>query len=262
MARPVVICVALFVALPSFASTKKQPAVSDPRAVAYAAQSVAAMTGLATIRDVTITGNVTWTFGPDPDAGTGTFRAVGTGESRIDLELSSGTRTEIRDASTGAPLGKWTAPKASGQFAFHNCLTDAVWFFPALSSLSQGANPNFIFSYVGQEQHNDVSSLHIRVYQRTPVGLANSPVPKLSGMDFYLDPSSYLPLAIAFNVHTDKDMNTTIPTEIRFADYQSVNGVQIPFHIQRLLNGTVVLDVTVTSAVFNTGLSQTLFSLQ
>jgi hypothetical protein len=250
MARPLVI------------STKKQLAVSDPQAAAYAVQSIAAMTGLAVIRDVTVTGNVTWTLGPDPETGTGTFRAVGTGESRMDLELSSGTRTEIRDASTGTPLGKWIASNASGKFAFHNCLTDAVWFFPVLSSLSQGANPNFVFSYIGQEQHNEVPSLHIRVYQRSPIGLTNSPVPRLSRVDFYLDPNSYLPLAIAFNVHTDKDMHTTIPAEIRFANYQSVNGVQIPFHMQRLLNGTVVLEVTLTSALFNTGLPQNLFSLQ
>jgi hypothetical protein len=262
MARFVAVCVLVSVALTSFASTKKQPPVSDPRAVAFAQQSIAAITGLTTISDVTLTGSATWTAGSDEETGTATFHASGTGESRMDLELSSGTRIEIRDASTGSPLGKWIAPKTSGNFAFHNCWTDAAWFFPALSSLSQTANPNFIFSYVGQEEHDGVPAQHIRVYQTSPVGLTNSPLPRLSRLDFYLDATSYLPIAVAFKAHTDRDMNTNIPTEIRFTDYQLVSGVQVPFHLQRILNGTVLIDATVTNAVFNTGLPPSLFNVQ
>lgn len=58
------------------------------------------------------------------------------------------------------------------------------------------------------------------------------------------------------------DMNTTIPNEIRFAQYKTVNGVQIPFHIQHMLNGLVVLDITVTSATLNTGLLDSQLTLQ
>jgi hypothetical protein len=81
-------------------------------------------------------------------------------------------------------------------------------------------------------------------------------------VDFYLDPVSLLPLAIAFKVHPDKDMNTEIPTEVRFADYRVVNGARVPFHIQRLLNGSLVLDIVVTSATLNSGLPDSTFSLQ
>jgi hypothetical protein len=49
---------------------------------------------------------------------------------------------------------------------------------------------------------------------------------------------------------------------VRFAVYQQVTGIQIPFHVQRLLNGDLVLDVTVVSAVVNSGLSDAVFSLQ
>jgi len=80
------------------------------------------------VSDVTLTGNATWTVG-DPETGTVALRALGSGESRVDLTLSGGTRTEIRDASAGVPQGKWTAQDGtSGMFASHNTLTDAVWF--------------------------------------------------------------------------------------------------------------------------------------
>ena len=81
-------------------------------------------------------------------------------------------------------------------------------------------------------------------------------------MDFYLDAVSFLPLAIGFVSHPDNDMGTNLPTEIEFANYQSINAVRVPFHFQKIFGGGVVLDVVVTSASFNAGLSDTLFTLQ
>ena len=79
-------------------------------------------------------------------------------------------------------------------------------------------------------------------------------------MDFYLDSTTSLPVAVAFKTHADDDMNIDIPIEIRFENYQSVSGVLVPFHIQQV--GSVNLDVVVTSVAINSGLSTTLFSLQ
>jgi hypothetical protein len=79
--------------------------------------------------------------------------------------------------------------------------TEAVWFFLALSSLSQTANPSFTFKYVGQEQHGGVNTQHIRVFQPSKVSLLQH----LNTIDFYLDPASSIPLAIAFQVRPDKD---------------------------------------------------------
>src|ERR1700674_5064057 len=129
----------LVFAFPNFVRAQNQP-VSDPQALAYAAQSIAAITGGNTISDVTLTGTVTW-IGGGTDTGTATLRALGSGESRMDLALTGGTWTEIRDAQTGPALGQWIAPNnASGNFAAQNCWTDAVWFFPALGSLASGPN--------------------------------------------------------------------------------------------------------------------------
>jgi hypothetical protein len=85
---------------------------------------------------------------------------------------------------------------------------------------------------------------------------------RVSTMDFYLDFASLLPLAITFNPHPDNDSNVDIRTEVRFADYRAVNGVLVPFRIQRLVNDGLVLDLTVTNATINAGLLATDFSLQ
>jgi len=80
-------------------------------------------------------------------------------------------------------------------------------------------------------------------------------------MDFYLDAASSLPTALVFNDHPDKDALVNIPVEIDFSDYQQISGMQVPMHIQKLMNGTLLLDITLTGAVFNTGLALTEFSV-
>jgi hypothetical protein len=245
------------VALASFACAQSRSPASSPRAVTLAVQSIAALTHGSAISDVKLTANITWMAGPEPELGTGVLLAKGTLESRIDLALSSGgKRTQIRNSING-PAGKWVNPDGkSGKYAFHNCWTDAVWFFPALSSLANVADSHFVFSYVGEETWNGLSAEHLRVY-RVQDGFKQ--VQRLSTMDFYLDPASSLPLGVAFKTHPDDDMNAEISAEIRFADYQPVSGLEVPFHIQRAQNGAVFLDATVTGVSPNTGLSDEVF---
>ena len=237
---------------------------SDAFAVSLAQESVAALTGGAPVADVTLKASAISILGSDGETGTATLSAKGLSESRIDLSLSAWMRSDIRNGSTGVPSGQWI--KNGGTpvaYAAHNSWTDAAWFFPALSSLTQAANPNFRFQYVGQEQHSGTSVQHIRVFQIYPQDANNMfQASRMSLMDFYLDSVSLLPVAAAFKVHPDTDMNTDIPVEIRFGNYQTVSGIQIPFHTQRMLNGTVVLDVVVTSEVVNSGLPDSQFNLQ
>jgi hypothetical protein len=244
----------------TLAQTTSQPtATSDAQAVSLAQQSIAGLTGGVSVNDVTLDANVISILGSGNDPGTGTFRSKGASESRVDLNLASGNRSDARNTTNGFPSGAWaTNGKPVVAYAQHNCWIDASWFFPALSSLAQTGN-NFIFRYIGQEQHRGVSTQHIQVSQ----SLASFQLAQqLSTMDFYLDAETLLPLAMTFNSHADQDMNVNIPSEILFASYQNINGVRVPFHVQKLLNGSLVLDVTVTSVAFNTGLLDSSFILQ
>lgn len=252
--------VPLLLLLVSVASAQNPPQ-SDPQAVSLATKAMTALMNGVALSDVTLNASVTSTVGSDYDTGNATFYVKGTSESRVDSNLNtSGTRSDVRNVVTGTPGGAWeTNGGKPTPFAPHNCWTDAAWFFPALTSLSQTANPNFVFSYVAREQHGGVDTQHIRVYQWSPQG---APSAALSTMDFYLDPVSSLPIAIGFESHPDNNMGTNLPTEIDFANYQSVNGFQVPFHFQKIFGGGVVLDVIVTSASVNTGLPDSLFTLQ
>jgi hypothetical protein len=255
-------CVFLF----SFSIHAQQTAttvVQNPTAVALATNSLAVLTGSAQISDVTLTGTATRTAGSDIESGNVTLKVLGTSDSRIDLVVSSGTRSEIRTAPSGVPQGLWLAPGGSfNSMAMDNCFTDAAWFFPALTVLSQTSNPNLSISYVGQETKNGISVQHLQFAFNSGVQVPGfgDPLATLSSTDVYLDLSSLLPVAFAFNTHPDNDALVNIPVEVDFSNYRTVNGVQIPFHIQKYLNGSLFLDMTIQSATLNSGLTVSAFS--
>jgi hypothetical protein len=253
----VVVVALLFAALCAVAQNAP---MSDLQAVTLAQQSMAKLTRANPVVDVTLNANIISSNGIDSNSGTGTLYAKGTAEGRLDVTVNNVTRSDVRNSTGASPAGAWKRKTpAFTTYPQHNCWTDAAWFFPALSALSQTANPRFIFKYVAQEQYNGANAQHIQIFQYDP----NVPfVAPLSAMDFYLDASSFIPLGIRFNIHADNDMNINIPSEVRFAMYQQVTGIQVPFHIQRVLNGDLVLDVTVSSAVINSGLIDSIFSLQ
>jgi len=234
---------------------KNQP-LSDPQALAFAAQSMAALTGGTLISDVTLTGSGTWTAGDEGESGPAVLLAAGTGESRMDLSLPSGTKTEIRDASKGIAQGKWIVQSgASGNVASHNCQTDPAWFFPALGSL--GGGTNLVLSYIGQETRNGVTVQHLQSYFYQPGGFES----ELSTMDFYLDSATLLPVAITFNMHPDTDATTNISVDVEYSNYQAFNGILVPMHVQKYLQGTLTIDLTFTNAVFNAGIDISTFSV-
>lgn len=236
---------------------------SDPAAVSLAIKSVAALTGGQPISDATLNATVISILGSDYETGTATLQAKGATESRIDLSLGNETRTDVRNVVSGVQEGAWSlnGSKATA-YSQANCWTDAGWFIPVMGILSQNAVSKTVFTYVGLEQYNGLSAQHIRVFRLGPFMTDIQTAQRLTTVDFYLDPNSYLPLGIVSNSHLDSDVNTNVPTETRFSNYQVVSGIEVPFHIQRLLNGSLMLDITVTSAQFNTGLPDSLFTLQ
>ena len=239
--------------------------VSDPQALSLVAQSVAAMTGKAAITDVTITGNASWIAGSDRRSGSATLMARGTAESRVDLNLSGGTRSEIRNDAAGFPQG--ATIRADGTLipsALHNCWINASWFFPALSFLNATSDRNLIFSYIGAENRAGVNVFHLRVFRylagQSPTQIALTR--RLSAMDIYLDATSLLPRAFLFTRHSEDDALTDIAIAIVFSNYQTVNGVQVPLRVQRLVQNGLAVDLVLTGVTLNSGLPDSLFPVR
>lgn len=232
---------------------------SSPVAVELAKKSLAALIGTTIIHDVTLTGSASTDL--TAETGSITLMALGNGESRIDIALSDGTRSEIRDASTGLFRGKWIAPDStSGKFAAHNCQTDAAWFFPVFSSLSAGRT--VVLSYIGQETRNGTSVQHIRSFHSgESAGEFGPAMQTLSTMDWYLDDSTLLPVATTFYIHPDNNAGNNLLVEVDYSNFQKVEGAVLPMHIQRFQQGNLMLDIQISTVAFNTGLNITMFSV-
>ncbi|HZR28851.1 MAG TPA: hypothetical protein VFA71_08725 [Terriglobales bacterium] len=143
----------------------------------------------------------------------------------------------------------------------HNTFTDTAWFFPALMSLGVASQPGVVAKYIGAETYNGVAVQHVRVWRTANPSLTAiaSLMPRLSTIDFYLNSKTSLPVAAAFNAHSDKDMNTNIPIEVRYSDYRVVSGVQVPFHVQKYLNHNLMMDFQASQASIDSGLDDAQF---
>jgi hypothetical protein len=255
---------AVAVVLSAFSAVAQNPPSSDPFAAALAQKSIAALTGGAPVSDVTLTGSATRIAGSDKKSGTVTLSVKGTEESRIDLALTSGTGTEIRSDTAGYPQGASVLNGATQQpWPTHNCWINASWFFPELSVLAETADPNQIFLYVGLERRNGISVHHLETYRYAP-GKRQATTAfnqAMSTMEIYLDSVSLLPVAFAFNHHPDDDSGTNIAIEIDFSNYQRIQGILVPLRVKQLIWNGLALDVTITSANLNAGLSDSLFAI-
>lgn len=238
---------------------------SDPAATALASQALARLTGGLTINDVTLNGTAVQSVGGRQLTGTAVLKAKGTRESRLDLNFGTVLTTEVRTDVNGIGEGAWAgSDQVLHPVPEHNCWTDASWFFPALGSVSFVNQANAVFSYIGQETHAGVVVQHIRISRAISSNSATTTakLQKLTTVELYLDATSLLPSAVAFVAHPDDDASRDLPVEIHFDNYQLVGGAQIPFHMQKFLNGTLQYDLTITNAILNSGLPDTIFNLQ
>jgi hypothetical protein len=256
----------LFVAaLLSFSPHSQQSPVSTLQGSQSLQKALIALAPNLTLTDVTLSGSVRRIAGSDDESGSAVLKALSSGAARAELSFTSGIRTEIINSSSSlTPGGFWSGfDGVPHPIASHNLLVEPVWFFPAFA-ISHRLSTGYVATDLGTETHDDISVEHISVSQPA-VGKLPSGTPDqqhLSQVDFYFDLNTFLPTALAFNIHPDDNALIDIPVEIHFSDYRSVNGVQIPFHVEKFLNNSLVLDFQAQSTTVNSGISAAEFSIQ
>jgi hypothetical protein len=237
---------------------------SSPQALTLLQQSLAALVGGQSITDITLSGSARRIAGSDDETGTATLKAISGDASRVDLSLPSGRRNETLNSTNTPPTGSWSGPDGvSHPIANHNLLTDSAWFFPAFGIANRLSATGFVATYVGQETHNGLPVQHVSVLQTA--SFTNPPggptFQHLTQVDFFLDSTTFLPAAIAFNIHPDNNALLDLLVEIRFSDYRVVNGAEVPFHVQKFLNNGLLLDFQAQFATLNSGLAASSFQV-
>jgi hypothetical protein len=251
----------LFLLLPGHLLAQAAPVpIRDPNAVALASRALQGLVGRTALTDISLEANATYIAGSDQEMGPATLVALGNQQSRVTLNLTSGQRQEIRSGIAGVWVGADGAPHAMRS---HNNFVDAAWFYPAFTLAALASDPTLAISLVGQDVHNGEPVYHLalsRVVARKDPNVV-ALIQHISAVDLYLDASTLLPAALDFNVHPDKNTGIDIPVEVRYAAYQSFDGVQAPTRIQKYVQNSLTLDLTVTIVAINSGIPASVFAL-
>lgn len=202
------------------------------------------------VNSVTLNATAAWTLGPDTESGTATLTANADGSYVVQLELGNGSRSESQTSFASGQTCSWSGSDGvSRPVAGHNCKGSMAWFMPAVALLG-GQQQTTIATTFGP------SSTFLDIHQQRPAPSAFSAdqaalFARISASDLYLDPSTYLPVGLVYNQHPDNNAGADIPVQVVFTNYQSINGVMLPFHIQQYVNGVLRIDLTVTQATTN-----------
>lgn len=250
-------CVAL---LACFAFSTVSPVSAQStasQATNLLAQSLQAQTGGLATSDLTLKGTASFPH----SAQTGTYSVVLTalsnGTSEVDTQLPAGTVKQIWNNSGSVPLLTVTA--ASGTIATqqpgqNTFMPTGAWFSPAILTALMSRS-GYSVSDAGALTLNGSSLQHLVVMPSAKTETQS---------DIYLDSGTTLPVLTIVQVNPTYAPGASKPTtahaalvpeEIRFSNYQVVQGREIPLHIQVYL-GTVrleILDISVSSALVNSG---------
>ena len=116
-------------------------------------QAMAALTGGTQASSVSLSGTVTWNVNNNQETAPSALQSSGNTNSQVQLTTSAGNRTRpgAGESDGSGPVGQWTDLNGNQhQMAQHNCWTDAVWFFPALSVLSDYSDPTMVYNDLGR----------------------------------------------------------------------------------------------------------------
>ncbi len=250
MLRPLGVCAfALSMLAPAQAQTA--PATAE----ASLAKASAAFSPSKPVNSITLNAAAEWIAGSTDEKGNVTLTANADGSFTVQLNLGQHSRTESQTSFSAGQSCAWSGADGVVHAApAHNCMGGAAWFLPEVA-LFGNQQPGALATAIQNSAASDSAGLLDIRQQAIPPGKLSSRdtalLTHLSATDLYLDPATHLPSALAFNIHPDKNANVDIPVQVVFTNYQTVNGVSVPFHIQKYINSGLVLDLQVQSASVN-----------
>lgn len=204
------------------------------------------------VQQIELTGSADWTAGSLGDSGTVTLTAKATGAATMQLSLAKkGSWTESQSDIGGNMTCQWTGKdQKEHEGDSMNCLKPAIWFLPSIS-----LQPTVIAEGVGISDLGEGTVGH-GTYRHLQMQAVLAAMPKkllqrsiqASTIDIGMDPNTLLPSVLRYQVYPDSGMPVNIAVEIHYSDYRKVDGVEIPFLIQRYINGSLQLEIHIDSA--------------
>lgn len=223
---------------------------SGPLQLLATAQS--AFEGKLTVSAVTLTGNADFAAGSTKESGSITLTARADGSSILEFSAGSASRTETQDTFANGQTCSWSnSDGIVHQYAGHNCMIPVAWYLPepGLFSAQQPANAAFTAVAGGP---SSASALRWSFIPSSGMSADQAALMEhIGSYDLQFDGAIGLPAELLYSVHPDSNAGQDIPVKVLFSDYRTVNGVTVPYRIQRYSNGVLSFDITISSATIS-----------
>lgn len=239
------------------AAASPQAVSRDPKAISIIQSAVNAMGG-ANPNDSSASGTVTITAGSETDSGTITILTRGSTQSVEQIATGNGTQKTVYSNGL-ANDSNHIAAKNSYSLELAASSQSTVFPLPMLSAIL--SSPDSALLYVGLENINDVACNHVQVwntYASQPDLQFLSP---FTYREIWIDAKTGLPMKIAYSIRDGSGAVPSTAAETVYSNYQKVGGVLYPFQVSRSLNGTSWMTISITNVAFNTGVTDSTFSI-
>ena len=241
-------------------SVAPSTASAPPTAMAVASRSIAAMGGAAILQNqvVVLSGTLT-VHGSSDKSFPITLKLHGTTQLRSELQTSNGTRvTVVSNGLSGilSPDGTLRMLSAKNSAGYRN------EYLPALSLLSEYNMPGMQLKYMGSSvvdnDPNDVIAIG-EVPAAGAITPGSSVAPNQSF--FYVNSTSGLVSRMQKLHFAETETDSSAQVEIRYSNYQNVDGVMVPFLQETYVDGSLQMDLVLTSASFGNDISVSDFNI-
>lgn len=170
------------------------------------------------------------------------------GRTQMKISASSGTIGEARSAA-GQTSACTTTHDVANKPAITaaDCWSSASWVLPtvALANSTVAAKLSSSFAAVTHEGTPAFQlKLQISTAGRSPG--ATQYIQTVTARTLYLNPQTLLPSSMTYSEHPGNNIFINIPIEIIYSDYRTMDGVTVPFHIIKKINGLPILDISIT----------------
>jgi hypothetical protein len=229
----------------------------DSKAVALLQQSVLAMGGTVP-PDSVATGSVTIVAGSLTSNGTIRILTRGTSQTSEQILLPESSTT----VTYSGGFANQTVDSTTTGLSLERAATAQSVCFPLPFLAGALANLDVSLQYVGLETLNQQSVQHFRLQNSFASQRIFQQLAEFAVFDVWLDASSALPARISFVRRDGGGSVPRIPMDAYFTNYRTVSGIAYPSQISISLNGTPWTTVTISNVAFNTGLSDSNFSIQ
>lgn len=246
--------IALFTTLLSSTGRTQEATSQDANSSDALNRLSTAFSGGHIVQSVQLSGNAVWHAGGEEDSGSVNLSASVDGSSQVELILDrAGKRIETQTGAGANALCQWAGTDGVAHNASaNNCLRPHLWFLPALwlqpALPANNLKTNDLGSGTvgsGAVVYRHLRSQFLLSGQQDPI---TDDITQQSTTDLGLDTTSLLPAVLTYSVRPDSGAAIPVKIEIRYADYRVVDGAQIPFRIERYVNGALQLDIFVTDA--------------